>query len=74
MIWDQTGMVAAGRKHLGDDVLLAEVVLGNVFDDNASSTRQLGGAVAHSIPKRFGKSRIVEDPDLSRRKKSRHLY
>ena len=31
-----------------------------------------GGAVAHSIPKRFGKSRIVEDPDLSRRKKSRH--
>jgi hypothetical protein len=43
-----------------------------VFDDNASSTRQLGGAVAHSIPKRFGKSRIVEDPDLSRRKKSRY--
>jgi chorismate-pyruvate lyase len=26
-------MVAAGGKHLGDDVLLAEVVLGNVFDD-----------------------------------------
>ena len=69
---DQAGMVAAGGKHLGDDVLLAEVVLGNVFDDNATSIRQLGGAVAHSIPKRFGKSRIVEDPDLSRRKKSRH--
>src|SRR6202048_696157 len=69
---DQAGMVAAGGKHLGDDVLLAEVVLGNVFDDNATSTRQLGGAVAHSIPKRFGKSRIVEDPDLLRRKKSRH--
>jgi hypothetical protein len=30
---DQAGMVAAGGKHLGDDVLLAEVVLGNVFDD-----------------------------------------
>ena len=69
---DQAGMVAAGGKHLGDDVLLAEVVLGNVFDDNATSIRQLGGALAHSIPKRFGKSRIVEDPDLSRRKKSRH--
>ena len=69
---DQAGMVAAGGKHLGDDVLLAEVVLGNVFDDNASSTRQLGGAVAHSIAKWFGKSRIIEDPDLSRRKKSRH--
>jgi hypothetical protein len=33
---DQAGMVAAGGKHLGDDVLLAEVVLGNVFDDNAT--------------------------------------
>jgi len=49
---DQAGMVAAGGKHLGDDVLLAEVVLGNVFDDNATSIRQLGGALAHSIPKR----------------------
>jgi hypothetical protein len=45
---------------------------GNVFDGNASGTRQLGGALAHSIPKRFGKSRIVENPDLPRRKKSRH--
>jgi hypothetical protein len=48
------------------------VVLGNVFDGNASGTRQLGGALAHSIAKRFGKSRIVEDTDLPRRKKSRH--
>jgi hypothetical protein len=32
----------------------------------------LANSVARSIPKRFGKSRIVEDPDLSRRKKSRH--
>jgi hypothetical protein len=31
-----------------------------------------GGALAHSIAKRFGKSRVVEDPDLPRRKKSRH--
>src|ERR1700746_1251559 len=66
------GTVATDDKHSGDDVLLADVVLGNVFDGNASGTRQLGGALAHSIPKRFGKSRIVEDPDLSRRKKSRH--
>ena len=71
---DQAGMVAAGGKHLGDDVLLAEVVLGNVFDDNATSIRQLGGALAHSIPKRFGKSRIVEDPDLPRRKKPHHPF
>src|SRR3984957_14210510 len=41
---------------------------------NASGTRQLGGALAHSIAKRFGKSRIVEDPDLPRRKKSRHSF
>jgi len=68
----QAGMVATDDKHPGDDVLLADVVLGNVFDGNASGTRQLGGALAHSIAKRFGKSRIVEDPDLPRRKKSRH--
>src|SRR2546430_3421050 len=68
----QAGTVATDNKHPGDDVLLADVVLGNVFDGNASGTRQLGGALAHSIAKRFGKSRIVEDPDLPRRKKSRH--
>jgi hypothetical protein len=68
----QAGMVATDDKHPGDDVLLADVVLENVFDGNASGTRQLGGALAHSIAKRFGKSRIVEDPDLPRRKKSRH--
>jgi hypothetical protein len=36
-------------------------------------TRQLGSALAHSIAKRFGKSRIVENPDLPRTKKSRHF-
>src|ERR1700746_2918002 len=66
------GTVATDDKHPGDDVLFADVVLGNVFDGNASGTRQLGGALADSIAKRFGKSRIVEDPDLPRRKKSRH--
>ena len=68
----QAGTVAADDKHPGDDVLLADVVLGNVFDGNASGTRQLGGALAYSIAKWFGKSRVVEDPDLPRRKKSRH--
>src|SRR5438045_7891397 len=66
----QAGTVATDNKHPGDDVLLADVVLGNVFDGKASGTRQLGGALAHSIAKRFGKSRIVEDPDLPGRKKS----
>src|SRR6187200_791692 len=68
----QAGTVAADDKHPGDDVLLAGVVLGNVFDGNASGTRQLGGALAHSIAKWFGKSRIVEDPNLPGRQKSRH--
>jgi hypothetical protein len=68
----QAGTVATDNKHPGDDVLLADVVLGNVFDGKASGTRQLGGALAHSIAKRFGKSRIVEDPDLPGRKKSSH--
>jgi hypothetical protein len=44
------------------------VLLGNVFDGDASRTGQFGSAVAHTITKRFGKSRIVEDPDLPRRK------
>ena len=69
---DQAGMVAAYGKYLGDDVFLANVLLGNVFDGDASRTGQFGSAVAHAITKRFGKSRIVEDPDLPGRKKSRH--
>src|SRR5882672_5051173 len=69
---DQTGMVAAHGKYLGNDVFLADVLLGNVFDGDASRTSQCGSAVAHAITKRFGKSRIVEDLDLPRRKKPRH--
>ena len=66
---DQAGMVAAHGKDLGDDVFLANVLLGKVFDGDASRTGQFGSAVAHANTKRFGKSRIVEDPDLPRRKK-----
>ena len=69
---DQAGMVAAHGKYLGDDVFLANVLLGNVFDGDASRTGQFGSTVAHAITKRFGKSRIVEDPDLPRRKKPHH--
>ena len=69
---DQAGMVAAHGKDLGDDVLLANVLLGNVFDGDASRTGQFGSTVAHAITERFGKSRIVEDPDLPRRKKPHH--
>src|SRR6476661_8088216 len=69
---DQAGMVAAHGKYLGDDVFLADVLLGNVFDGDASRTGQFGSAVAYAITKRFGKSRIVEDPDLPRRKKPHH--
>ena len=58
-------MVAAHGKYVGDDVFLANVLLDNVFDGDASRTGQFGSA----ITKRFGKSRIVEDPDLPRRKK-----
>ena len=59
----QAGMVAAPREHLGNHLLLADVAVGNMLDGNAGSRGQLGGADAHPIP-RFGKSRIVEDPDL----------
>src|SRR6266567_2795689 len=68
----QAGGVAADGEQLGDDVFLADMVFDNVFDGNASRTGQLGSAGAHAITKRLGKSRIVEDPDLSRRQKPRH--
>jgi hypothetical protein len=58
---DQAAMVTAHGKYLGDDVFLANVLLGNVFDGDASRTGQFGSAVAHAITKRFGKSRIVFD-------------
>ena len=66
----QAGMVAAHRKHLGDDVLLADMALANMLDGDASGTGQLGGPLADAITKRFGKSRIVKDPDLPRREVS----
>src|SRR5215472_16777024 len=69
---DEAGMLAADGEHFGDDVFLADVALGNVLDGNAGSTRQFSGALAHAIAKRFGKSRIVEDPDLPCRKKCCH--
>ena len=69
---DQAGMVTAHGKDLGDDVFLANVLLGNVFDGDASRTGQFGSAVAHPITKRFGKSRIVRDPDLPWKKKPHH--
>src|SRR6516225_6018290 len=68
----QAGMIATEGKHLGDDVLLADMVLGKMFDGDASSTGQLSSSFADAIAKRFGKSRIVEDADLARRQKCRH--
>ena len=68
----QAGMVAAGGKHLGDDILLADVVLGDVLDGQASRAGQFGGTLAHPVTQRLGKSRVVEDADLPRRKKGRH--
>src|SRR6201988_3137481 len=68
----QAGRDATDDKDPGDEGFPGNVVFGNVFEGNAIGTRQLGGALAHSIAKRFGKSRIVKDPDLPRRKKSRH--
>jgi len=45
----QAGMVAAHRKHLGDDVLLADVALGDVLDGNATGTGQLGQGAAETL-------------------------
>src|SRR5215831_14888629 len=63
---------AACGQHLGNHVLLADVAVGNVLNGNAGSRSQLDGALAHTVTKRLGKSRIVEDTDLPSRKKCRH--
>ena len=68
----QTGMIAVHGQHFGNHVFLADVAVGNVLDGDAGSSRQLGGALAHAVTKRFGKSRIVENADLPCRKKCRH--
>jgi len=68
------GMVAAARQDLGNHLLLADVAVGNVLDGNAGSRGQLGGALAHTVTKRLGKSRIVEDADLPRRQECRHPF
>src|SRR6516165_712255 len=71
---DQAGMVAAPREHLGNHLLLADVAVGNMLDGNANSRGQLGGALAQTVTKRLGKSRIVEDADLPRRQECRHPF
>jgi len=68
----QTGMVAARGQHRGNYVLLANVAAGNVLDGNAGSRSQLASALAHTVTKRLGKSRIVEDADLPRRQECCH--
>src|SRR5215831_17122829 len=55
----QAGMVATFGQHLGNHVLFADVAVGNVFDGNAGSSSQLGGALTHAVTKRLGKSRMV---------------
>ena len=68
----QARMVATPCEYLGDDVLLADVALGDVFDRDACSAGQLGSAGADAIPERFGKPRIVEDADALCPEKRRH--
>jgi hypothetical protein len=68
----QAGMVAARGQHRGNHVLLADVAAGKVLDGDAGSRSQLGSALAHTVTKRLGKSRVVEDVDLPRREKCRH--
>src|SRR5689334_3353524 len=61
---DQAGMVAAHGKYLGDDVFLADVLLGNVFDGDASRTglcqlsRLLSDDVSVILPRAQAVSRM----------------
>ncbi len=61
------GLVDFSVPATGDYQILAFGAQGG-----SATSGSLIGALAHSIAKRFGKSRIVEDPDLPGRKKSRH--
>jgi len=65
-------MGAAHRKHLGDDVLLADVALGDVLDGNPAAPANSAARSRTRSRSGFGKSRIIKDLDLPRRKKPRH--
>ena len=67
---DQAGMVAAHGKHPGDDVLLADVVLGNVFDGagacSCASSRSLSAGSWTSSRKSASNSLAGEHMSMAR--------
>ena len=59
----QAGMIAALFQHLGDDCFLADVALGDMLDPDPGFSGQRCRRLTHSLTKRRGKVRIVEDAD-----------
>ena len=70
----QAGMFAARLQHLGDDSLLANVILGDVFDLDPGLRRQGRRALAHAVAELQGEFRVVEDTDCVGEEKPRHAF
>ena len=68
----QARRIAPARQHLRHHVLLADVGLVEVLDLDPGRGTNLLGAGADAISKRFGKTRIVKDPDSPGIQKARH--
>ena len=68
----QTRMLAALLQHLGDDRLLADMVLGDVLDPDSRTRRQLRRPSAHAVTKLQGELGIIEDAYLVGIQKPRH--
>jgi hypothetical protein len=68
----QPRRIAARGQHLGHDVFLADVGLGNVFDRRALLGGQRLRVDAQTFAQRQRKLRVVEDSDTARVQKARH--
>jgi type II secretory pathway predicted ATPase ExeA len=59
-------------EHLGDNVLLADVALGNVLDCHAGLGRQRHRTLTNPVSQLHRELRIVEDADRVGMKETRH--
>lgn len=67
-------MVATRLDDGSDDILLANVRLGDVLNLRAGGRRQFLGIRPYAVAQRFGKARIVKDANVLRVQKARHSH
>ena len=68
----QTRVIAALRQHPGNDVFLADMVLGDVLDAHTRLRCQRRRAFPHTLPQRCREVRVVENANTSGINKSGH--